>query len=99
MAHFERGAGAREAGRTDESAAAFEAALADFDAALTYPANLNAGRPHEPLEARAQYGRGMALEAMGNSEQARQAWQACAAGIRRGPQQQEHILLCEERLR
>jgi len=94
--HFERGAAA-PAG--EDSNAAFEAALADFDAAVTYPDNLNAGRPHEPLEARAEYWRGMALEAAGATEQARQAWQSCAAGVRGGPQQQEHIRLCEAKLR
>ena len=99
IARFERGAAAREAGQTDESAAAFEAALADFDAAMTYPANLNAGRPHEPLEARANYGKGLALEALGRTEQARQAWGACAAGVQRGSQQIEHVRLCEDRLR
>jgi thioredoxin-like negative regulator of GroEL len=94
--HFERGA---EAPAGVDSSPEFEAALADFEAALTYPANLNAGRPHDPVEARAEYWRGRALEALGASERARQAWQACAAGIQRGPEQLEHIRLCEARLR
>jgi hypothetical protein len=41
----------------------------------------------------------MVLEATGETEQARQAWQSCAAGVRGGPQQQEHIRLCEAKLR
>ena len=94
--HFERAA-AVPAG--EDSSAELEAALADFDAAVTYPDNLNAGRPHEPLEARAEYWRGIVLEATGSTEQARQAWQSCAAGVRGGPQQQEHIRLCEAKLR
>lgn len=104
-AHIERGIERLELAaegrqeRAGEDRSAFESALADFEAALTYPRNLNAGRPHEPLEARALYWKGRALEAMGEAEAAHEAWQACAAGVRRGADQQEHIRRCEEKLR
>jgi tetratricopeptide (TPR) repeat protein len=55
-------------------------ALADFEAALTYPANLNVGRSNKPEEAPAQYWRGRALAALGRPDDARAAWQAGAAG-------------------
>lgn len=55
-----------------------EGALADFDTALTYPVNLNVGRPHRPREAAAQMWRGMALEALGRGTDAAAAWRACA---------------------
>jgi len=57
-----------------------KAALADFEAALTYPANLNVGRSNKPEEAPVQYWRGRALMALDRAEEARQAWQAAAAG-------------------
>ena len=76
-----------------------DGALADFDAALTYPTNLNAGRSHEPLEARAQYCRGQLLAAMGRQQEARGAWQACADGVATSTEQEEHIALCRTRLR
>ena len=90
------------AGTGDEELYLFtelQAALTDFDMALTYPANLNAGRPHEPLEARANYWRGLTFEALGDSGRAQEAWEACAAGVRRGQEQQEYVRLCEGKLR
>ena len=92
---YERGV---TAGSSNQAETELRAALADFDMALTYPANLNAGRPHEPLEARANYWRGLTFEALGDSGQAQEAWEACAAGVRRG-QQQQHVRLCEGKLR
>jgi tetratricopeptide (TPR) repeat protein len=73
-------------------------ALADFEAALTYPVNLNVGRPHRPREARAQYWRGMALDALGRVEQAGDAWSACAEGAPLDDEQREYIALCAERV-
>jgi tetratricopeptide (TPR) repeat protein len=55
-------------------------ALADFEAALTYPANLNVGRSNKPEEAPAQYWRGRALTVLGRENDARAAWEAGAAG-------------------
>lgn len=49
-------------------------ALADFEAALTYPENLGVGRRDKPVEAPAQYWRGRALLALGRYREARDAW-------------------------
>ena len=53
-------------------------AIADFDAALTYPANLDVGRSDKPEEAPAQYWRGKALASLGRHDKAHAAWQAGA---------------------
>ena len=58
----------------------YQAALKDFEAALTYPANLNVGRSNNPPEAQAQYWRGRALAALGRNDEAREAWKAGAEG-------------------
>jgi tetratricopeptide (TPR) repeat protein len=58
----------------------YQAALKDFEAALTYPANLNVGRSNRPPEAQAQYWRGRALQALGRTDEARAAWKAGADG-------------------
>jgi tetratricopeptide (TPR) repeat protein len=73
-------------------------ALQDFEAALTYPANLNIGQPHRPREARAQYWRGYALDALGRVEAAAEAWRACAAGAPLDDEQVEYAGLCQQRL-
>jgi len=73
-------------------------ALRDFEAALTYPVNLNVGRPYRPREARAQYWRGFALEALGRLEAAAEAWAACAAAAPLDDEQIEYAGLCSERL-
>lgn len=69
-------------------------ALADFDAAMQYPSNLNIGRPHRPAEARAEYWRGRALTALGRTAEADAAWQRCVAGAATSDEQLEHIALC-----
>ena len=53
QAHLERG-------RQRLASGDATGALADFDAALTYPANLNVGRSNQPIEAPAQFWRGQA---------------------------------------
>ena len=73
-AHIERGCQLMEKGKT-------QAALADFEAALTYPANLNVGRSNKPEEAQAQYWRGKALAALGKLDDARAAWKTGAEGF------------------
>jgi tetratricopeptide (TPR) repeat protein len=73
-AHVERGRQRLEKGDA-------QAALADFEAALTYPANLNVGRSNKPEEAQAQYYRGKALAALGKAAEARAAWKAGAEGF------------------
>jgi tetratricopeptide (TPR) repeat protein len=102
-AHVERG---RQ--RLDKSDV--PGALADFDAALTYPANLNVGRSEEPEEAVAQYWRGKALAALGQTSEAHAAWKAGAAGTVEGVppnesynaifarQQNEYIKKCKDAL-
>ena len=90
-AHVERG---RERLEKKE----FPAALQDFEAALTYPANLNVGRPNRPEEAPAQYWRGKALEALGRGAEARAAWQAGAAGRDGSAAQREYQQRCREEL-
>lgn len=74
------------------------AALKDFEAALTYPANLNVGRPDKPEEAQAQYWRGKTLEALGRLADARAAWQAGAAGKGKSEAEKESRKLCQEAL-
>ncbi len=90
-AHIERG---RQ--RLDQGDAA--AALADFEAALTYPANLNVGRSNKPQEAPAQYWRGKALAALGRVDEARAAWQAGAEGADVPGVQNEYRQKCREAL-
>ncbi len=90
-AHVERGIARYE---NDD----FAGALSDFETALTYPINLNVGRPYRPREARAAYWRGYALDALGRVEQAAEAWEACAAGAPLDDEQREYSELCSERM-
>lgn len=69
-------------------------ALQDFEAALTYPANIGVGRSNQPREAPAQYWRGKALSAIGKMDEARSAWKLGAAGIPGSEEQDSHIQLC-----
>ncbi len=71
-------------------------ALADFEAALTYPANLNVGRPDKPEEAPAQYWRGQALARLGRMEEALAAWKAGADGADLAGPQNESRQKCRE---
>jgi tetratricopeptide (TPR) repeat protein len=73
-------------------------ALADFEAALTYPENIGVGRSNRPQEAAAQYWRGRALVALGRDQEARSAWEAGAAGARGSDEQNRHRQLCKEAL-
>jgi tetratricopeptide (TPR) repeat protein len=90
-AHVERG---RQ--RLEQGDAA--GALADFEAALTYPTNLNVGRSDQPVEAPAQFWRGQALNALNRPEEARAAWQAGADGADIDGWQNEHRDKCREAL-
>ncbi len=90
-AHIHRGTEALEAGDAGS-------ALADFDAALTYPGNLNVGRPYRPIEARGRYWRGMALQALGREAEARAAWREAADGMPSTAEQREYIRRSQERL-
>jgi tetratricopeptide (TPR) repeat protein len=90
-AHIERGRQRFEEGK-------FDAALQDFQAALTYPENIGVGRSNRPQEAYAQYWRGKALQALGRIEEARLAWQQGEAGSEGTDQQNKHRQLCKEAL-
>jgi tetratricopeptide (TPR) repeat protein len=88
----------------------YEAALQDFEAALTYPENIGVGRPTlpqadmigrsvaGPQETSAQYWRGKALQKLGRLEQARSAWRAGAAGQEGSEEQNKYRQLCKEAL-
>lgn len=76
-----------------------KAALADFEAALTYPSNLNVGRPDKPEEAPAQYWRGQALAKLGRMDEARKAWEVGANGADVAGRQNEYREKCREALK
>jgi tetratricopeptide (TPR) repeat protein len=82
----------------------YEAALAEFQAALTYPANLNVGRSNRPAESHALYGKGRALVGLGRVEEAHAAWQQGAALPEishlpeTSPDQPRYRRLCKEAL-
>ena len=65
-----------------------QAALADFEAALKYPANLRAGEQSSgaPRQAEISYWTGRTLQALGKSAEAREAWTKATAdaGSERG---------------
>ena len=72
-AHVGRGRERLEAGDP-------QAAIKEFEAALTYPDNLGVGRSHAPEEAYAQYYQGQALQSLGRDDEARAAYQSGVAG-------------------
>ncbi|UCD53493.1 MAG: DUF5107 domain-containing protein [Phycisphaerales bacterium] len=76
----------------------FEAALEDFEAALTYPENIGVGRSNRPQEATAQYWRGKALQALDRLGEARAAWELGAAGVEGSQEQNEARALCRKAL-
>jgi tetratricopeptide (TPR) repeat protein len=89
--HIERGKQRLEKGDST-------GALGDFDAAVTYPANIGVGRSNKPREAPAQYWRGKALFAQGKKDEARSAWKLGASGIPDSEEQNRHIQLCQTML-
>lgn len=90
-AHIERGRLALAAGSAED-------ALRDFEAALTYPVNLNVGRPARPREARALFFRGRALHALSRAAEARAVWRECAGNALSTPEQEEFVARCREAL-
>ncbi len=70
-AHLALGTASLQAGRAAD-------ALAEFDRALEYPANLATGRLKDAREAHIQLLRGNALAALGRKEEARAAWKKAA---------------------
>lgn len=89
LAHMERGKKLLEAGDA-------EAALVDFEAAMTYPENLGVGRAANPEEAETLYWKGKALAALGRDEDAKAAWKQGAAGREGSETQNEHVKRCAE---
>ena len=67
-----------------------EAALRDFETALTYPENLGVGRSMDHERAAAHYWRGKALAALGRAADARAAWQTGAAEHEGSEEQNEY---------
>ncbi len=76
----------------------YAGALCDFEAALTYPENIGVGRSNKPREARAQYWRGKALDALNRHEEARSAWKEGAAGHEGSGEQNKYRELCKKAL-
>ncbi|MGQ9503674.1 MAG: carbohydrate-binding family 9-like protein [Thermogutta sp.] len=74
-------------------------ALADFEAALTYPENLGVGRRDKPPEAAAQYWRGRALLALGRHRDARDAWVAGSELPSIPGEQDEYREKCQQALK
>ncbi len=72
QAHLALGQAHLKAGRADQ-------ALAEFDRALEYPANLATGKLENARQAHIQFQRGNALAALGRADQARAAWRLAAA--------------------
>ncbi|MFV2068531.1 MAG: DUF5107 domain-containing protein [Pirellulales bacterium] len=91
-AHLERGQKKRKSGQ-------LQSALADFEAALTYPANLGVGRTNEPQHAKAEFLRGETLMELGRIEEAKVAWKMGAACSPQDKEQTEYQKQCEERLK
>ena len=75
-----------------------DAAARDFERALTYPKNLNVGRPAQPLEARALFWQGRLLEAQGDAQRARQIWTRCASNDPATGEQRQFIGECRNAL-
>ncbi|MCC6489776.1 MAG: DUF5107 domain-containing protein [Candidatus Hydrogenedentes bacterium] len=88
-AHLERGKLRLEAGAHAE-------ALADFEAALTYPENLGVGRPARPEEAESLYWKGKALAALGKMDEARATWKLGGEGKEGSATQGEFVKKCQE---
>jgi hypothetical protein len=85
-------------GRERFDKAELEGALADFQAALTYPENLGVGRKDKPQEATAEYWLGRTLELLDRPEEAGEAFRRGAAGCEGSEEQNTHRKLCQESL-
>lgn len=90
-AHMTRGKRFYEAGD-------YTAALADFQAALTYPENLGVGRPLRAEEAEEHYWTGMTHQQLGNKKDARKAFKAGAQAPEGSSVQNEYKARCAEGL-
>lgn len=74
----------------------YQAASSDFEKSLTYPPNLGVGRSNRPPEAKAQFWRGKALEALDRKQEALQAWQTGGALPDSTPEQNQYRELCRK---
>jgi len=72
-----------EKGRASLAAGKSREAEETFRRATEYPVNLGVGKPNMPHDEQALYWLGEALEAAGNAEAARAAWQEAAGGERK----------------
>jgi tetratricopeptide (TPR) repeat protein len=91
QAHIQRG-------KNHFSDGNFEAALKDFETALTYPENLGVGRWDEPDEAPAWYWKGKALKQLGRLQQAKSAWKIGAQSHKGSQEQEKYRQLCSTAL-
>lgn len=95
-------------GKQSFEAGAAEAALKDFERALTYPENLEVGRPYVEINAETHYWVGRALSALGRADEARKAWETGAGQhtskdpklvfVNPTPVQDEYVLKCRTAL-
>lgn len=69
-----------EKGRASLAAGKFRDAEESFRHATEYPENLGVGKPNEPHDEAAYYWLGEALQAAGNMDSARAAWEKAASG-------------------
>jgi tetratricopeptide (TPR) repeat protein len=90
-AHVMRGQKRLDAGQE-------QAALEDFETALTYPENLGVGRSNNPQHAAAEFWRGETLAALGRPDEARAAWRQGAAGGAGSDEQNQYRQRCQEAL-
>jgi len=74
-----------EHGRAALAAGKFSEAEAGFGQAAEYPENLGVGKPNEPHDEAAFFWLGEALQAAGNSDPARAAWEQAAVLTKRMP--------------
>ena len=75
-----------------------EAALRDFEAALTYPENLGVGRSNEHERAAAHYWHGKTLATLGRADDTRAAWRLGAAQHEGSDEQNKYREMCRAAL-
>lgn len=77
---------------------AYDAALKDFRASLTYPANLGVGRPSHAEESESYYWIGTTLEQLDQPGEAQQAFALSAQGEKGSPAQNEYRTKSQQKL-
>ena len=76
----------------------YKLALADFEAALTYPENIGVGRSDKPREAPALYWKGKTLNSLGQRKEATAAWKAGAESPEGPDEQNVYLEKCRQEL-